>query len=163
MSSANGKVNAIRGVVVDVEFPEGNLPEIYEALEIKRDSAPLVLEVQQHLSDTLVRTVAMDATDGLGRGVVVESTGSPITVPVGDATLGRIFNVVGEAIDGRPTPKSDTYYPIHRAAPAFQEQSTETQTFETGMKVIDLLAPFIRGGKTGIYGGAGVGKTVTIA
>ncbi len=163
MSNADGKVYAIRGVVVDVEFPGGNLPKIYEALEIERESGRLVLEVQQHLSDFLVRTVAMDSTDGLARGVAVTSTGSPITVPVGDATLGRIFNVIGEAIDGRPTPKADTYYPIHRLAPPFQDQSTETQTFETGMKVIDLLAPFIRGGKTGIYGGAGVGKTVTIA
>ena len=163
MSNADGKVYAIRGVVVDVEFPGGNLPKIYEALEIERKSGRLVLEVQQHLSDFLVRTVAMDSTDGLARGIEVTSTGSPITVPVGDATLGRIFNVIGEAIDGKPTPKSDTYYPIHRLAPPFQDQSTETQTFETGMKVIDLLAPFIRGGKTGIYGGAGVGKTVTIA
>jgi F-type H+/Na+-transporting ATPase subunit beta len=163
MSQANGKVHAIRGVVVDVQFPDGYLPAIYEALEIDRASGRLVLEVQQHLGDSLVRTVAMDSTDGLGRGAVVRPTGSPIKVPVGDATLGRIFNVIGEAIDGEPTPKSDTYYPIHRLAPAFQDQSTETQTFETGMKVIDLLAPFIRGGKTGIYGGAGVGKTVTIA
>lgn len=163
MSTANGKVYAIRGVVVDVEFPDGSLPEIYEALEIERETGRLVLEVQQHLNDTLVRSVAMDSTDGLGRGVPVVATGAPIRVPVGDPTLGRIFNVVGEAIDGRPTPKSDNYYQIHRPAPAFQDQSTETQTFETGMKVIDLLAPFIRGGKTGIYGGAGVGKTVTIA
>lgn len=163
MSNADGKVYAIRGVVVDVEFPDGFLPKIYEALEIKRESGRLVLEVQQHLSDYLVRTVAMDSTDGLARGVTVVATGSPIRVPVGDPTLGRIFNVIGEAIDGKPTPKSDNYYPIHRLAPPFQDQSTETQTFETGMKVIDLLAPFIRGGKTGIYGGAGVGKTVTIA
>lgn len=163
MSNADGKVYAIRGVVVDVEFPDGVLPQIYEALEIKRESGRLVLEVQQHLSDYLVRTVAMDSTDGLARGVPVVATGSPIRVPVGDPTLGRIFNVIGEAIDGQPTPKSDNYYPIHRLAPPFQDQSTETQTFETGMKVIDLLAPFIRGGKTGIYGGAGVGKTVTIA
>lgn len=163
MSNADGKVYAIRGVVVDVEFPDGFLPKIYEALEIKRESGRLVLEVQQHLSDYLVRTVAMDSTDGLARGVTVVASGSPIRVPVGDPTLGRIFNVIGEAIDGKPTPKSDNYYPIHRLAPPFQDQSTETQTFETGMKVIDLLAPFIRGGKTGIYGGAGVGKTVTIA
>ena len=105
----------------------------------------------------------MDSTDGLARGTAVRATGAPIRVPVGDPTLGRIFNVIGEAIDGRPTPEADVYYPIHREAPVFKDQSTETQTFETGLKVIDLLAPFIRGGKTGIYGGAGVGKTVTIA
>ena len=159
-----GKVNAIRGVVLDVEFPQGDLPEIFEALEIARPGKTrLVLEVQQHLGNNVVRTVAMDSTDGLGRGEAVKRTHAPIMVPVGDVTLGRIFNVIGETIDGRPTPKSDTYYPIHRDAPEFKDQSTETQTFETGLKVIDLLAPFIRGGKTGIYGGAGVGKTVTIA
>lgn len=160
---STGKVNAIRGVVVDVEFTDGKLPEIYEALEIDRPNGRLVLEVQQHLGHGLVRTVAMDSTDGLARGVTVKASGAPIKVPVGDVTLGRIFNVIGEAIDGKPTPPSKEYYPIHRQAPAFSEQSTETQTFETGLKVIDLLAPFIRGGKTGIYGGAGVGKTVTIA
>lgn len=161
---STGYINAIRGVVLDVDFPEGDLPEIFEALEVERgEVGRLVLEVQQHLGGTLVRTVAMDSTDGLARGTAVNATGAPIRVPVGDVTLGRIFNVVGDAIDGMPTPESDVYYPIHRIAPAFKEQSTETQTFETGMKVIDLLAPFIRGGKTGIYGGAGVGKTVTIA
>lgn len=160
---STGKVNAIRGVVVDVEFTDGKLPEIYEALEISRPNGRLVLEVQQHLGHGLVRTVAMDSTDGLARGVAVKASGAPIRVPVGDVTLGRIFNVIGEAIDGKPTPPSKEYYPIHRQAPPFSEQSTETQTFETGLKVIDLLAPFIRGGKTGIYGGAGVGKTVTIA
>ena len=139
------------------------MPELLEALECDLNGKRLVLEVQQHLGDNMVRTVAMDATDGLKRGVAVKNTGAPITVPVGDATLGRIFNVVGEAIDGQPTPESDTYYAIHRDAPPFQDQSTSTETFETGMKVIDLLAPFIKGGKTGIYGGAGVGKTVTIA
>ncbi len=160
---ATGKVVAIRGVVVDVEFPEEDLPQIYEALEIKRPDGRLVLEVQQHMGGGLVKTVAMDSTDGLPRGVDAVATGAPIMVPVGPVTLGRVFNVIGEAIDGRPTPKSDTYYPIHRAAPSFQDQSTKVETFETGMKVIDLIAPFTKGGKTGIYGGAGVGKTVTIA
>lgn len=160
---SEGRVAAIRGVVLDVEYPDGNLPELLEALECDLNGKRLVLEVQQHLGDNMVRTVAMDATDGLRRGVAVKGTGAPITVPVGDATLGRIFNVVGEAIDGQPTPESDTYYAIHRDPPPFQDQSTSTETFETGMKVIDLLAPFIKGGKTGIYGGAGVGKTVTIA
>ncbi len=160
---SEGRVAAIRGVVLDVEYPDGNMPELLEALECDLNGKRLVLEVQQHLGDNMVRTVAMDATDGLRRGVAVKGTGAPITVPVGDATLGRIFNVVGEAIDGKPTPESDTYYAIHRDPPPFQDQSTATETFETGMKVIDLLAPFIKGGKTGIYGGAGVGKTVTIA
>jgi F-type H+-transporting ATPase subunit beta len=160
---AKGKVIAIRGVVVDVEFPAGELPEIYEALEIERPQGRLVLEVQQHLGGGVVRTVAMDTTDGLPRGVEVVATGNPIQVPVGPVTLGRIFNVIGDAVDGRPTPESDTYYPIHRHAPDFQAQNTQIETFETGMKVIDLIAPFIKGGKTGIYGGAGVGKTVTIA
>jgi F-type H+/Na+-transporting ATPase subunit beta len=160
---AIGKVNAIRGAVVDVDFPLGQLPEIYEALEIARPNGRLVLEVQQQLEGGIVRTVAMDSTDGLTRGADVEATGGPIMVPVGEVTLGRIFNVLGEAIDGQPTPKSDLYYPIHRDAPTFAEQSTDVQTFETGLKVIDLVSPFIRGGKTGIYGGAGVGKTVTIS
>jgi F-type H+-transporting ATPase subunit beta len=160
---AVGIVKAIRGVVVDVDFPEGELPEIYEALEIERPDGRLVLEVQQHLGGGLVKTVAMDSTDGLPRGVEVVATGAPIIVPVGPVTLGRIFNIVGEAIDGRPTPESDHYYPIHRPAPEFQDQSTVAETFETGMKVIDLIAPLLRGGKTGVYGGAGVGKTVMIS
>ncbi len=160
---ATGIVKAIRGVVVDVDFPEGELPEIYESLEIERPKGRLVLEVQQHLGKGLVRTVAMDSMDGLARGIKAEATGAPIEVPVGPVTLGRIFNIIGEAIDGMPTPKSDIYYPIHRPAPEFQEQSTEVQTFETGMKVLDLIAPLMRGGKTGVYGGAGVGKTVMIS
>ena len=160
---ATGKITAIRGVVVDVEFPDGNLPEIYEALNVDAPQGQLVLEVQQHLGGADVRTVAMGSTDGVPRGAVVTATGAPIKVPVGPVTLGRIFNVIGEAVDGQPTPKSDLYYPIHRAAPDFQDQSTVIETFETGLKVVDLLAPFIKGGKTGIYGGAGVGKTVTIA
>jgi F-type H+-transporting ATPase subunit beta len=160
---AIGKISAIRGVVVDVEFAAAELPAIFEALELDGQDGRLILEVQQHLGSGLVRTVAMGSTDGLPRGVEVRSTGSPITVPVGEVTLGRIFDVVGNAIDGGETPHSETYYPIHRDAPTFQEQNTATETFETGMKVIDLIAPFIKGGKTGIYGGAGVGKTVTIA
>jgi F-type H+-transporting ATPase subunit beta len=160
---ATGKITAIRGVVVDVEFPEGDLPEIYEALNVAAPQGNLVLEVQQHLGGGDVRTVAMGSTDGVPRGRDVAATGTPIKVPVGPVTLGRIFDVTGQAVDGRPTPKSDYYYPIHRAAPEFQDQSTVIETFETGLKVVDLLAPFIKGGKTGIYGGAGVGKTVTIA
>ncbi|HSH01080.1 MAG TPA: F0F1 ATP synthase subunit beta [Anaerolineae bacterium] len=160
---AIGKISAIRGVVIDVQFSETDIPEIYEALEIERPEGRLVLEVQQHLGKGMVRTVAMDSTDGLRRQMDVHTTGAPISVPVGPVTLGRVFNVIGEAIDGKETPKAETYYPIHRKAPPFQDQSTEIETFETGMKVIDLMAPFIKGGKTGIYGGAGTGKTVTIA
>lgn len=160
---ATGKISAIRGVVVDVEFAEENIPEIYEALNVATDSGNLVLEVQQHIGGGMVRTVAMGSTDGLPRGLDVVASGAPIKVPVGPVTLGRIFDVVGNAIDGHPTPESDVYYPIHRDAPEFQDQSTVVETFETGMKVIDLIAPFIKGGKTGIYGGAGTGKTVTIA
>jgi F-type H+-transporting ATPase subunit beta len=160
---ATGQITAIRGVVVDVEFPDSNLPEIYEALNVDAPQGQLVLEVQQHLGGNDVRTVAMGSTDGVPRGAAVTATGAPIKVPVGPVTLGRIFNVTGEAVDGQPTPKSDVYYPIHRNAPEFQDQSTVIETFETGLKVVDLLAPFIKGGKTGIYGGAGVGKTVTIA
>jgi len=160
---AAGKIVAVRGVVVDVDFPGGELPEIFEALHVNHDEGQLVLEVQQHLGGERVRTVAMGSTDGLPRGLGVDMTGEPIMVPVGPVTLGRIFDVTGKAIDGRPTPDSEIYYPIHREAPGFSDQSTQIETFETGMKVIDLIAPFIRGGKTGIYGGAGVGKTVTIA
>ncbi|HQF69764.1 MAG TPA: F0F1 ATP synthase subunit beta [Promineifilum sp.] len=160
---ATGKITAIRGVVIDVEFPEGELPAIYEALTLEAPQGELVLEVQQHLGGGSVRTVAMGSTDGVPRGREVVATGAPIKVPVGPVTLGRIFDVTGKAVDGRPTPKADVYYPIHREAPAFQDQSTVIETFETGLKVVDLLAPFIKGGKTGIYGGAGVGKTVTIA
>jgi len=160
---ATGKITAIRGVVIDVEFPEGELPAIYEALTLEAPQGELVLEVQQHLGGGNVRTVAMGSTDGVPRGREVVATGTPIKVPVGSVTLGRIFDVTGKAVDGRPTPKADVYYPIHREAPAFQDQSTVIETFETGLKVVDLLAPFIKGGKTGIYGGAGVGKTVTIA
>ena len=160
---ATGKITAIRGVVIDVEFPDEQLPMIYEALTLQAPQGELVLEVQQHLGGGSVRTVAMGSTDGVPRGREVVATGAPIKVPVGPVTLGRIFDVTGKAVDGRPTPKADIYYPIHRAAPELQEQSTVIETFETGLKVVDLLAPFIKGGKTGIYGGAGVGKTVTIA
>jgi F-type H+-transporting ATPase subunit beta len=157
-----GKVIAIRGGVVDVQFPPESLPEIYDALEIDRPSGRLVLEVQQHIGKDTVRTVAMDSTDGLRRGELVRATGGPIRVPVGAATLGRIFNVLGDPIDGRPAPQTDLRYPIHRPAPTFEEQKGSVEMLETGIKVIDLIAPFTKGGKTGIFGGAGVGKTVTI-
>lgn len=157
-----GRVIQVMGPVVDVEFRVGELPEIYHALEIRRDGSRLVLEVQQHLGDNAVRTVAMDSTDGLRRGLEVIDTGAPIAVPVGRPALGRIFNVVGDPIDQKGPVVGEKYYPIHRPAPAFEEQVTEPQFFETGMKVIDLVAPFTKGGKVGVFGGAGVGKTVII-
>ena len=163
MEKAKGRVVQILGGVVDVEFPADQLPEIFEAIEVPRDGGgTLVLEVQKHLGNNWVRTVAMDATDGLQRGREAFSTGGPIMVPVGSATLGRVFNVLGEPIDGLGPVDAQIYYPIHRSAPPFDEQSTRVEVFETGVKVIDLIAPFTKGGKTGIFGGAGVGKTVII-
>jgi F-type H+-transporting ATPase subunit beta len=180
-----GKVIQITGPVIDVEFPPGDLPAIYNALEIKRPTqAPrdgdgkgrskgkgkgiselddtLVVEVQQHLGNNWVRTVAMSTTDGLPRGVEAVDTGGPISVPVGEATLGRVFDVLGHAIDGKGAVKAKQILPIHRDPPSFEDQETEVQVFETGIKVIDLIAPFRRGGKASVFGGAGVGKTVII-
>jgi F-type H+-transporting ATPase subunit beta len=157
-----GKVVQVQGAVVDVAFAPDELPDIFDALEIGRNGSKLVLEVQQHIGRNWVRCVAMDSTDGLSRGTNVVATGLPITVPVGPATLGRIFNVLGEPIDDRGSVEADVHYPIHRAAPEFDDQSTKTEVFETGLKVVDLIAPFTKGGKTGIFGGAGVGKTVII-
>jgi F-type H+-transporting ATPase subunit beta len=163
MDKATGQVVQIQGGVVDVAFPEGELPELYEAIEVERPGQPpLVLEVQKHLGDNWVRTVSMDTTDGLQRGAIAVTTGAPIMVPVGQSTLGRIFNVLGEPIDEKGPVAAETRYPIHRLAPSFAEQSTRVEVFETGIKVIDLIAPFTKGGKTGIFGGAGVGKTVVI-
>ncbi len=157
-----GSISQIIGVVVDVHFPDG-LPEIYNALETKLpDSSRLVLEVQQHVGSDTVRTVAMGSTDGLGRGTEVTDTGAPISVPVGEVTLGRMFDVVGSPIDGKPEVKTKKTYPIHRKAPSFESQSQKTEVFETGIKVIDLFCPFLKGGKVGLFGGAGVGKTVII-
>lgn len=163
MAEANGKVVQILGGVVDAEFPQGDLPEIYDAIEIQRPGKkPVVLEVQNHLGDSQVRGVAMDATEGLRRGMDIVNTKAPITVPVGPSTLGRMFDVLGNPIDGLGEVKSDIYYPIHRPAPTFEDQATSVEVFETGVKVIDLIAPFTKGGKTGIFGGAGVGKTIII-
>ncbi len=159
---ATGHVSQVMGPVVDIEFREGELPEIYYALKIERDGNPLMAEVQQHLSGSSVRSIAMDTTDGLRRGTPVINTGAPITVPVGPETLGRIFNVIGEPIDELGPVEPKTRYPIHRPAPPFEEQVTEAQIFETGLKVIDLIAPFRKGGKVGVFGGAGVGKTIII-
>jgi len=157
-----GRVVQIMGPVVDIEFPGGELPEIYDAVEIPQDGGRLVVEVQQHMGDQWVRCVAMSTTDGLRRGLEAVATGDSIRVPVGPATLGRIFNVLGEPIDNRGPVEADTYYPIHRPAPSFEEQVTQPEFLETGVKVIDLIAPFTRGGKTGVFGGAGVGKTIII-
>ena len=158
-----GKIISILGPVVDAEFPEGHLPEIYGAVEIPLDEGGvLVCEVQAQLGNSQVRTIAMSSTDGLRRGMDVINTGAPITVPVGPATLGRLFNVLGVPLDEGPEIVTETRYPIHRLAPTFAEQSTRAEVFETGMKVIDLVAPFTKGGKTGVFGGAGVGKTVII-
>jgi F-type H+-transporting ATPase subunit beta len=163
MAKSTGRVVQVLGGVVDVAFPEGDLPELYEAIEVEREGQkPLILEVQKHLGDNWVRTVAMASTDGLQRSLPAVSTDAPILVPVGASTLGRIFNVLGQPIDEAGEVDADAHYPIHRPAPPFSEQSTSVQIFETGIKVIDLIAPFTKGGKTGIFGGAGVGKTVII-
>ncbi len=156
-----GKITQIIGAVVDVNF-ENNLPEIYTALETNNSGNKLILEVAQHLGENDVRTIAMDATEGLKRGDEVINTGSPISVPVGPETLGRIINVVGDSIDEKGDVKTKEKWPIHRPAPKFTDQATETEQLVTGIKVIDLLAPYAKGGKIGLFGGAGVGKTVTI-
>ena len=158
-----GNVSQVIGAVVDCTFPQGEtLPPLFTALKTAVGKETLVLEVQNHLGGGMVRTVAMGATDGLQRGALVENTGAPISVPVGKETLGRMFNVLGEPIDGLPQVKAKTYYPIHRAPPSFAEQSTETEILETGIKVIDLICPILKGGKVGLFGGAGVGKTVVV-
>ncbi len=163
MTEATGRIVQVTGGVVDVDFSGSPLPEVYHAIEvIVEGQRPLVLEVQNHLGNGWVRTVGMDATDGLRRGMPVVNTGAPIQVPVGEAALGRVFNVLGEPIDGGEPIEASEYYPIHRLAPLFEEQSTSVEVFETGIKVIDLIAPFTKGGKTGIFGGAGVGKTIII-
>jgi F-type H+-transporting ATPase subunit beta len=167
---STGKIVQIIGPVVDVEFEPGQLPNIYNALEVQgvenKDvfaySQRLVLEVAQHLGEGQVRTVAMAATEGLTRGMAVSDTGAPITIPVGNETLGRILNIIGEPVDKGPAIHTKKTYPIHRPAPPFDEQSTKVEMFETGIKVVDLLEPYTKGGKTGLFGGAGVGKTVLI-
>jgi len=163
MADASGRILQILGGVVDIEFPSDQLPEVYDAVEIDRPGQlPLVLEVEKHMGNNLVRCVAMDTTDGLQRGTPVRATGAPISVPVGPATLGRIFNVLGRPVDGFGEVEADSKYPIHRPAPLFADQSTRVEVFETGLKVVDLIAPFTKGGKTGIFGGAGTGKTIII-
>ena len=158
-----GKITQIIGAVLDIKFSEGELPEINDAINIPpNDGGKLVVEVAQHLGDDTVRCIAMGTTDGLVRGMEAHATGAPISVPVGEQTLGRIFNVLGEPIDEIDAPQDVEYMPIHRKAPAFEEQATSTEMLETGIKVVDLLCPYQKGGKIGLFGGAGVGKTVLI-
>jgi len=165
MSDNKGKINQIIGAVIDVKF-ENELPEIYTALEVFKEEEGkkyrVVLEVQKQLEGNTVRTVAMDSTDGLARGMDVINTGQPITMPVGEKTLGRMFNLLGEPIDNKEAVITEKRYPIHRPSPAFTDQSTKTEVLETGIKVIDLICPIVKGGKVGLFGGAGVGKTVVI-
>jgi F-type H+-transporting ATPase subunit beta len=163
MNESTGHITQIQGSVVDVEFPAGDTPSVFEALNLTDDQDNnIVLEVQKLLENNVARCVAMASTDGLKRGTRVIRTNNPITVPVGPGTLGRVLNVLGEPVDNKGPVDSTLYYPIHREAPSFDEQSTQVEVFETGLKVIDLIAPFTKGGKTGIFGGAGVGKTVII-
>lgn len=163
MANTNtGQITQIMGAVVDVRFPSGDLPNILTALELQHEGKRLVLEVAQHLGENVVRTIAMDSTEGLQRGQEVAATGKPISVPVGPETLGRIMNVIGEPIDERGPVKTKTSAAIHTDAPKFEDQSTETEILQTGIKVVDLIAPYAKGGKIGLFGGAGVGKTVLI-
>ena len=166
MSKNIGKVVQVIGAVVDVEFSDGNLPSIFTALEITNpnnsDAPSLICEVAQHLGDNVVRTIAMDATEGLVRGMDAIDTGNPIMVPVGKAAVGRILNVIGRPVDELGPVNAEKYYPIHRPAPAFTDLNTKVELLETGIKVVDLLVPFPKGGKMGLFGGAGVGKTVIL-
>ncbi len=164
MSEVEGRISQVLGAVVDVDFPARELPNIYDAIRVPREGEEdLILEVELQIGNNAVRTVAMDSTDGLQRGIPAYATGSPITVPVGPASLGRVFNVLGRPVDlGDPIPADTPRRPIHAEAPDFEDQTTHIEVFETGMKVIDLIAPMTKGGKTGIFGGAGVGKTITI-
>ncbi|MEC8049092.1 MAG: F0F1 ATP synthase subunit beta [Chloroflexota bacterium] len=162
MSNNVGKVVQVIGTVVDVEFPQENLPEIYNALELEVEGEKLVLEVEQHVGNNWARCLALGATEGVSRGLEVSDTGAPVSVPVGEASLGRIFNVLGDALDDLGDVNAKEKWPIHRPAPTFEQQSGSTEVLETGIKVFDLITPFAKGGKVGAYGGAGVGKTVII-
>jgi F-type H+-transporting ATPase subunit beta len=162
MPSNVGKVVQVIGPVIDIKFSTDNLPNIYNAVEINMGDKTLTAEIEQHIGDDIVRAISMEGTDGLKRGMEAVDTGAPITVPVGEAVLGRLLNVLGQPIDEAGEVKTELQYPIHRPAPSFEEQSVEPEMFETGIKVIDLLAPYQRGGKIGLFGGAGVGKTVLI-
>lgn len=162
MAKNIGTVTQVIGPVLDIRFPEGSLPALLSAIEIPNDDSVIVAEVAQHLGDNVVRAVAMSSTDGLQRGVEALDTGSPIRVPVGEGCLGRIFNLLGQPIDEKPAPAAADHWPIHRPAPSYDEQATTTEILETGIKVVDLICPYAKGGKIGLFGGAGVGKTVLI-
>ena len=162
MAKNIGTVTQVIGPVLDIRFPEGSLPAMLSAIEIPNDDSVIVAEVAQHLGDNVVRAVAMSSTDGLQRGVEALDTGSPIRVPVGEGCLGRIFNLLGQPIDEKPAPAAADHWPIHRPAPSYDEQATTTEILETGIKVVDLICPYAKGGKIGLFGGAGVGKTVLI-
>ena len=157
-----GKVVQVMGPVLDIRFADGELPELLNAIELQNNGKPLIVEVAQHIGDNVVRCIAMAATDGLVRGAEAVDTGGPIKVPVGDACLGRVFNLLGEPVDEQPAPTGVEHWPIHRPAPAFDEQESSTELLETGIKVVDLMCPYAKGGKIGLFGGAGVGKTVLI-
>ncbi|MGN1089522.1 MAG: F0F1 ATP synthase subunit beta, partial [Huintestinicola sp.] len=157
-----GKVVQIIGAVVDIRFGKENLPNLLNAIEIELNGGKLVCEVAQHIGDDIVRCIAMSSTDGLVRGVDAVDTGSPITVPVGKNTLGRIFNLLGDPVDNKPAPETEERWAIHREAPSYEEQTASNEVLETGIKVIDLICPYLKGGKIGLFGGAGVGKTVLI-
>lgn len=157
-----GKVLQVMGPVLDIRFADGELPELLNAIELQNNGKPLIVEVAQHIGDNVVRCIAMAATDGLVRGAEAVDTGGPIKVPVGDACLGRVFNLLGEPVDEQPAPTGVEHWPIHRPAPAFDEQESSTELLETGIKVVDLICPYAKGGKIGLFGGAGVGKTVLI-
>ena len=157
-----GKVVQIIGAVVDIAFEKDNLPNLLNAIEIDNNGEKLVCEVAQHIGDDVVRCIAMSSTDGLVRGVEAADTGSPITVPVGRETLGRIFNVLGEPVDNKPAPEKTERWAIHREAPSYEEQAAANEILETGIKVIDLICPYLKGGKIGLFGGAGVGLSTTL-
>ncbi len=163
MSNQNiGTVTQIIGPVLDIKFPDGHLPGLLNAITVENGADTITLEVAQHIGDDVVRCIAMSSTDGLVRGAKAVDTGSPITVPVGDQCLGRIFNLLGDPVDNLPAPEAQERWPIHRQPPAYDEQESTTEILETGIKVVDLIAPYAKGGKIGLFGGAGVGKTVLI-
>ena len=162
MAKNIGTVIQVIGPVLDIRFPEGSLPELLNAIEVPNGEAPIVAEVAQHLGDNVVRAVAMSSTDGLQRGVPATDTGAPISVPVGEGCLGRMFNLLGQPIDEQPAPRAADHWPIHRPAPSYEDQASTTEILETGIKVVDLICPYAKGGKIGLFGGAGVGKTVLI-
>ena len=162
MAKNIGTVIQVIGPVLDIRFPEGSLPELLNAIEVPNGEATIVAEVAQHLGDNVVRAVAMSSTDGLQRGVPATDTGAPISVPVGEGCLGRMFNLLGQPIDEQPAPRAADHWPIHRPAPSYEDQASTTEILETGIKVVDLICPYAKGGKIGLFGGAGVGKTVLI-